>query len=213
MNCKFCNGKCVKDGHQKNGIQRYECKDCHRKQQASYAYNAYDPSLNKSITTFIKEGVGIRSIARILEISITTLTKRILSISSSIITPHIIADAVYEVDEIKTFVGRKKDHIWVAYALNCADKSVVCFSVVPRTNETLSKVTDKLTNARLIYTDKLRQYKTLISPEIHRISHRGTNHIERHNLTIRTHIKRLTRRTICFSRKAIMLYAVLKIYF
>ena len=213
MNCKFCNGKCVKDGHQKNGIQRYECKDCHRKQQASYAYNAYDPSLNKSITTFIKEGVGIRSIARILEISITTLTKRILSISSSIITPHIIADAVYEVDEIKTFVGRKKDHIWVAYALNCADKSVVCFSVGPRTNETLSKVTDKLANARLIYTDKLRQYKFLISPEIHRTAHRGTNHIERHNLTIRTHIKRLTRRTICFSRKAIMLYAVLKIYF
>ena len=46
-----------------------------------------------------------------------------------------------------------------------------------------------------------------------RQAHRGTNHIERHNLTIRTHIKRLTRRTICFSRKAIMLYAVLKIYF
>ena len=101
----------------------------------------------------------------------------------------------------------------MTYALNCADKSVVCFSVGPRTNETLSKVTEKLTNARLIYTDKLRQHKFLISPEIHRISHRGTNHIERHNLTIRTHIKRLTRRTICFSRKAIMLYAVLKIYF
>ena len=181
MNCKFCNGKCVKDGHQKNGIQRYECKDCHRKQQASYAYNAYDPSLNKSITTFIKEGVGIRSIARILEISITTLTKRILSISSSIITPHIIADAVYEVDEIKTFVGRKTDHIWVTYALNRDDKSVSCFSVGPRTNETLRKVTDKLSNAKRVYTDKLRQYRTLLSPAIHKTTNRGTNHIERYN--------------------------------
>ena len=55
----------------------------------------------------------------------------------------------------------------MVYALNCADKSVVCFSVGPRTNETLSKVTDKLANARSIYTDKLRRYKAFISPEIH----------------------------------------------
>ena len=112
---------------------------------------------------------------RLLEISTTTLIRRIISISKNITAPHVTANAEYEVDEIKTFVGRKKDHIWVAYALNCADKSVVCFSVGPRTNETLSRVTDKLTNARLIYTDKLRQYKTLISPEIHRTAHRGTN--------------------------------------
>ena len=33
----------------------------------------------------------------------------------------------------------------------CADKSVVCFSVGPRTNETLSKVADKLANAIDLY--------------------------------------------------------------
>lgn len=169
--------------------------------------------MNRTISEYIKEGVGIRGIARLLEISTTTLIRRIVSISKNITAPHVTANIEYEVDEIKTFVGRKKDHIRVVYALNCADKSVVCFSAGPRTSETLSKVADKLTNARSIYTDKLRQYKTLISPEIHRTAHRDTNHIERHNLTIRTHIKRLARRTICFSRKAIMLYAVLKIYF
>ena len=199
MTCKFCGGTCIKNGYQANGKQRYKCKHCHRKQQADYSYQAYIPELNRTISEYTKEGVRIRGIARLLEISTTTLIRRIISISKNITAPHVTANIEYEVDEIKTFVGRKKDHIWVAYALNCA--------------ETLSKVTDKLTNARLIYTDKLRQYKTLISPEIHRTAHRGTNHIERHNLTIRTHIKRLTRRTICFSRKAIMLYAVLKIYF
>ena len=213
MTCKFCGGTCIKNGYQENGKQRYKCKHCHRKQQADYSYQAYIPELNRTISEYIKEGVGIRGIARLLEISTTTLIRRIISISKNITAPHVTANAEYEVDEIKTFVGRKKDHIWVAYALNCADKSVVCFSVGPRTNETLSRVTDKLTNARLIYTDKLRQYKTLISPEIHRTAHLGTNHIVRYILTIRTLIKRLTRRTICFSRKTIMLYAVLKIYF
>ncbi len=213
ITCKYCNENCIKDGHQKNGTQRYKCKECHRKQQASYAYNAYDPAVNGAIIKFIKEGVGIRGMARLLEISTTTLFKRILSISCAITPPHVVAGAIYEVDEIKSFVGRKSDHIWIAYTLNRKDKSVACFTVGPRTNETLSRVLDKLSHADRIYTDGLRQYRTLIPAARHRTTNRGTNHIERHNLTIRTHIKRLARRTICFSRKASMLYAVLKIYF
>jgi IS1 family transposase/transposase-like protein len=213
MTCKFCGGECVKNGHQKNGKQRIKCKNCQRKQQEEYRYLAYNPKVNDYIVGHIKEAVGIRSLARLLQISTTTLMARILEISKSIVTPHIVAGSVYEVDEIKTFVGRKKDHIWVAYALDRKDKSVGSFSVGPRTNETLSRVLDKLNNAKRIYTDRLRQYKTLIHPAIHKTTNRGTNHIERHNLTVRTHIKRLTRRTICFSRKIAMLYAVLKIYF
>ena len=213
MICKFCGGNCVKNGYQNNGKLRIKCKNCHKKQQVDYTYHAYTPELNREISQHVKDGVGIRGIARLLKISTTTAIKKILSISQNIASPHIIANAVYEVDEIETFVGRKSDHIWIAYALNRTDKSVACFSVGPRTNETLSKVTDKLWNAKRIYTDKLRQYKTLISPDIHKTTNRGTNHIERNNLTIRTHIKRLTRRTICLSRKVIMLYAILKIYF
>ena len=154
-----------------------------------------------------------RTDPRLLHISTTTVMSRILEISNNIATPQIVAGGVYEVDEIKTFVGRKKDHVWIAYALNRKDKSVAGFSVGPRTNETLRRVLDKISNAKRIYTDKLRQYKALIPRGIHKDTNRGTNHIERHNLTIRTHVKRLTRRTICFSRKIAMLYAVIKIYF
>ena len=213
MACKFFGGKCGKKGHQKNGKQRVKCKNCHRKQQEEYRYLAYDPTVDAYIIEHIKEGVGIRGLARLLQISTTTLMLRILAISKNVTTPNVVANSVYEVDEIKTFVARKKDHIWIAYALNRKDKSVASFSVGPRTNETLSRVLDKLNNAKRIYTDRLRQYRTLIHPAIHKTTNRGTNHIERHNLTIRTHIKRLARRTICFSRKIAMLYAVLKIYF
>nr|WP_307462315.1 IS1 family transposase [Chryseobacterium sp. SORGH_AS_0447] len=41
----------------------------------------------------------------------------------------------------------------------------------------------------------------------------GTNTIERLNLTIRTHLKRFNRRTICFTESKIILKAILKIYF
>ena len=64
-----------------------------------------------------------------------------------------------------------------------------------------------------IYTDRLRNYSSLIDHSIHCISLYSTNHIERHNLTLRTHLKRLSRKTICFSRSAGILSAILKIYF
>ncbi len=64
-----------------------------------------------------------------------------------------------------------------------------------------------------IFTDKLKGYQSLIPPSIHRIVRYGTKNIERANLTLRTHLKRLSRKTICFSRSEIMLKAVLKIYF
>ena len=107
MECKYCGGTCVKDGRQNNGRQRYKCKSCHRKQQALYSYNAYQKGINDEIVTLTKEGVGIRSTARILNISPTTLLSRIVQIAHTISRPPVINQRTYEVDEIKSFVRRK----------------------------------------------------------------------------------------------------------
>ena len=63
------------------------------------------------------------------------------------------------------------------------------------------------------YTDQLINYKSLIPAALHKTRVYGTNHIERKNLTIRTDLKRLSRRSICFSKSKWMLEACLKIYF
>ncbi len=64
-----------------------------------------------------------------------------------------------------------------------------------------------------IYTDRLNIYPVLIPKGIHKRFQYCTNIIERNNLTLRTHLKRLNRRTICFSRSCVILIAVLRIYF
>ena len=91
---------------------------------------------------------------------------------------------------------------------------VVRFSVGSRTNKTLNRVLHslRLSNAKKIYTDKLKQYCFLIEKKKHSTKARGTNHIERMHLSYRTHLKRLNRRSICFSRTTHMLSYVLKIY-
>ena len=94
-------------------------------------------------------------------------------------------------------------------------KKVVSFNVGKRTNKTLSRVLEtlKLSDAKKIFTDRLKNYRYLIDEKMHSVKRFGTNHIERKNLTLRTHLKRLNRRTICFSKSLVVFMAVLKIYF
>ena len=80
--CPFCKGlKVVKNGTTKNKKQQYYCKNCSRRFIEAYTYNAYKPDVNTHIVLLTKEGLGIRSISRILKISATTLLRRIVAIA------------------------------------------------------------------------------------------------------------------------------------
>lgn len=186
-----------------------------RRQQSNYKYNACKRNLNQKIIQFTKEGLGIRSTARVLKISTTTLLKRIITIAKSIRQPIIHKGKTYEVDEMCTYIRHKRNFVWLVYALDKHSKDIVSFNVGKRTNKTLSRVIEtlKLSEAKRICTDKLKNYRYLIEEKLHAVKRFGTNHIERKNLTLRTHLKRLNRRTICFSKSISILISVLKIYF
>jgi len=213
--CPVCQSHhLVKSGKTGNGKQRYSCKECKKRFIISYTYHACQPATDKQIMLFTKEGLGIRSTARVLKISTTTLLKRIVVIANGIEQPPIIKGRSYEVDEMRTFIGTKSRLRWIVYALDRSSRQVVGFNVGRRTNHTLQVVITslKLSDARKIYTDKLKNYRFLITRGLHSTLLRATNHIERKNLTLRTHLKRLNRKTICFSRSLTVLVAVLKIY-
>lgn len=128
--------------------------------------------------------------------------RRILGISRTITKPKLIFGREYEMDELCMFTGNENRKVWIAYAIERSTKQVVDFRVGSRSLRTLRGVSETLilSQAKIIFTDKLRLYKTLIPNDIHSTKLRATNHIERMNLTLRTHLKYLTRRTICFSR-------------
>lgn len=212
-NCK--NHKIVKNGSTKSKKQQYLCKSCGKRFLDYYTYNAYHEKINSEIIYFTKEGLGIRSTARVLGISTTTLLKRIILIASKIPRPFISKEKVYEVDELRTYLKRKTKLIWIVYALERKAKRIVSFNVGARTNKTLKVVTETLhlSEAKQIYTDGLKNYEYLIDKKTHKVIRYGTNLIERMNLNLRIHLKRLNRRTICFTRSIILLNAILKICF
>jgi len=208
-------GNTVKNGKTKNGKQRYLCKNCGKTFLTTYTYNGCHPSMDSRLKELTKEGVGIRSSSRILKISTSTVINKILRIAAELVPPVIGAGKVFEMDEMCTYVGRKDKLTWIAYAICVESKEVVGLFVGRRTNKTLRKVVSRLIllNPKEIFTDKLKNYRYIIPENIHCTKRHGTNNIECKNTALRAHLKRLNRRTICYSKSIAMLVACLKIYF
>jgi insertion element IS1 protein InsB len=216
MQCQYCRKNCQKAGRQKNGAQKLYCVACRKYQQKIYRNKAYEGRTDRMISALVCEGVGIRGIGRILKIATNTVLGRIKTIAMSIEKPLIPKDQpAFEVDELWTYIGRKENEYWLAYALNKTTGRVVDFVIGKRTKATLKDLIDSLlvSGVKQIRTDRLTHYQRLIPKAIHRCGAYCINHIERKNLSIRTHLKRLSRKTICFNRSARMLESCLKIYF
>ena len=116
-----------------------------------------------------------------------------------------------------TFVGKKhpSNYSWITYAMNRKTNQVIDVAFGSRSKKNLKQVIDsvKAQHPRKIVTDKLNTYPNLVKPNNHDTGRYSNNHIERGNLTLRTHLKRLFRKTICFSRSQKMLEACVLLYF
>jgi len=215
MYCTSCNEACVKRGL-RNNIQQYYCKMCCKYQRAQYLRNRITAATKTNLIALHKEGLGIRSIARYFKMSASSVVRFIMKVAGKLGKP--LANEPhrrYEVDELCTYIGNKVNRIWIAYAYCRESGSVVDFVIGTRSKMSLQPLIDVLLHSapKTIFTDKHQTYTTLIPKSIHSTERRSTNHIERMNLTLRTHLKRLNRRTICFSKSVAMLQACLMIYF
>lgn len=212
--CARCNCVCIRNGHDAQGKQRYRCKECKKTRVGHYTYKACQAGISNTIATLLCEGCGIRGIARILSISPVTVLKKIIEKAKSITKPALFKNRSYEMDEMRTFIGSKSKLYWVAYAIDNESKQVADFKVGARTNKTLRGVVDTLllSEAKRISTDDLNSYRSLIPAKLHSVKKNGINLIERMNLNVRTHLKRLNRRSICYSKSLRVLTACLKIY-
>lgn len=216
MNCIYCRNNNTTKRGKRNDIQRYQCNSCNKYFQEEYTYNAYNPKTNDQIIRLLKECCGIRSISRILNISTKTVLSRMHNISNGITIPSFDKlGCEFEIDELWTYVGSKENVIWITYALERKTKRIINLVIGNKTKENIRPLVNQilLLHPKKVYTDRLNIYPGIIPSKIHSRFKYCTNSIERMNLTLRTHIKRLVRKTICFSKKLKYLIAHLRIYF
>jgi insertion element IS1 protein InsB len=211
-----CGRTLLRNGRTKYGKQRYLCRSCNRSTVINPTKVSYGQKYDARIVQFKKEGLGIRSTARILGISSATVVRRILEIADRILPPGIPGfTGRIQVDELHTFIQKKDTEVYVIYSWSQELKQALSLTVGTRSKANLRKVVDPLLDAGVetINTDNYSGYKGVVPKKKHTTFKRRNNGIERQNLNLRTHLKRLSRRTICFSKSIVMLEAVLKIYF
>ncbi len=111
-----------------------------------------------------------------------------------------------EVDEMGSFVGKKKEPRWLWHALDHRTGKVLAYVFGRRKDEvfvTLKTLLEPFDITRY-YTDNWGAYQRNLAPEVHCPGKRNTQQIERNHLTLRTRIQRLVCKTICFSKSIAM---------
>jgi len=107
MKCLKCSSNNICKNGKMQGMQRYKCKDC------GYNYtkgrNSKDKSLKRFALELYLEGLGFRSIARLIKVSHVSVFNWIKQYGQSLEllqNDHNIC--VTEIDEMHSYVGSKK---------------------------------------------------------------------------------------------------------
>ncbi|UCQ26955.1 IS1 family transposase [Edwardsiella tarda] len=207
VHCPRCQSAQVyRHGQNPKGYDRFRCRDCHRVFQLTYAYEAHKPGVKEQNTKMAFNGTGVRDTARTLKIGINTVIRGFKKLAPKRITSSPVAHAdvalICELDEQWRFVGSKARQHWLWYAYNIKTGGVLAYTFCPRTDETCRELLALLTpfNIGMITSDEWGSYGREVPKDKHLAGKIFTQRIERNNLTLRTRIKRLARRSICFSR-------------
>jgi insertion element IS1 protein InsB len=107
-----------------------------------------------------------------------------------------------EVDEMWSYVGTKQQPRWLWHAIDHWSGAVLAYVFGRRQDEVFLKLKALLAPFGItrFFTDHWGAYARHLVPATHVPGKRNTQQIERKHLTLRTRIKRLARKTICFSK-------------
>ena len=107
-----------------------------------------------------------------------------------------------EVGEMWSYVEKKTAQRWLWYAIDHQTGTVLAYVCGRRTDEAFLQLTVLLEPYRIARyrTDYWGVYIRHLDPSEHHPGKRNTQQIGRKHLTLRTRIKRLTRKMLCFCR-------------
>ena len=111
-----------------------------------------------------------------------------------------------ELDGMWSYVGKKAAPRWLWQAIDHHSGKVLAYVFGRRKDEVFLQLQALLApfGIRRFYTDGWGTYQRHLAPEKHAVGKVHTQKIESKHSNLRTRIKRLARRTICFSKTTTM---------
>jgi insertion element IS1 protein InsB len=210
----------IKKGFTAQSVQRYHCKneDCQCTFLLEYNNNGCKPGIENRIINMGMNGSGVRDTSRVLGVSINTVISTfkkkepelqqlnhaaldtLQDPESTTVTLGKALDS--ELDEMWSYVHDKGNQRWLWHAIDHDTGKVLAYVFDSREDRALLRLKTLLEpfNIRRFYTDGWGAYERHLPEEKLIVGKINTQKIERKHLTFRTRIKRLARKTICFSK-------------
>jgi insertion element IS1 protein InsB len=119
-----------------------------------------------------------------------------------------------ELDEMWSYVGKKVEPRWLWHAIDHHSGTMLAYVFGRRKDEVFLQLQGLLAPFHIarFYTDGWGTYERYIDPAQHTIGKAHTQKIESKHSNLCTRIKRLVRRTICFSKTTTMHDLVLGLF-
>ena len=108
----------------------------------------------------------------------------------------------------------KQQQRWLWHAIDHETGKVLAYVLATHEDTALKQLQQLLApfSIQQFYTDGWGAYQRLLDEQQHTIGKANTQRIERKHLTLRTRVKRLARKTICFSKTEEMHDAVIGLF-
>ena len=119
-----------------------------------------------------------------------------------------------EMDEMWSFCHDKSHQIWLWWAVDHKTNTPIAFWFGTREHKNLDKLIELLNPYKIgkVYADNNFAYEKRFGSDILKTGKKNTQQIERDHLTLRTRIKRLARKTICFSKSEVIHTTVIGLF-
>jgi len=214
VQCPRCRSvKVVKNGKKKTGVQNILCRGCRLQFQGEYLYQGADHKNKDLLKRMLLRGSGVRDCSAVLGISIGCVLKFILRMGkASEIRPKHNFYRLVQIDEQWSYVGNKQKKVWLLYAICKQSGEILAANWGKRNKKSIKALLKKLQEREINFycTDQWKAFAEVLPKEKHIIGKKYTKKIEGINTWFRTRLRRLVRRTVCFSKKLIYHYSIIK---
>lgn len=210
MECPNCQSTHInKNGH-KRGQQNYICKNCGRQFIEDYKpHKGYSETVKIECLKMYVNGMGLRAIERVKNIHHTTIIYWIKQMGNQLsdFEHQETVPQVGELDELETFVGSKKNKIWLWTVVNHFKPGILGWVIGDHSAKTFAPLWEFVQQWQCYFyiTDGWKVYPNFIPDGDQIISKTYMIRVENENSRLRHYLARLHRQTLCYSKSEQML--------
>jgi IS1 family transposase len=210
MQCPECQSTHIRKNGKRRGKQNHICVKCGRQFLADYApHPGYSDEVKRDCIKMYVNGSGFRSIERVKGVHHTTVIYWVKQLGEQLPDAYDPESPpeVGELDELETFVGSKKNKIWIWTAVDHFRSGILGWVIGDHSAATFKPLWLMVAAWQCYFyvTDGWSVYPGFIPDGDQIVSKTYMTRVEGENTRLRHYLARLHRKTLCYSKSVEML--------